>query len=112
MMSPRVHVAVDVTLAMSQEGPFIAIVLDGINAVEQVRKMVGTTEPKSAAPGTIRGDYAHVSFDYANSKGLGIRNLIHASGDVDDAKQEIVHRFSKKELLTSEPGNEKCTRTR
>jgi len=38
----------------------------GVDAVETVRKMVGSTEPKSALPGTIRGDYAHVSYAQAN----------------------------------------------
>lgn len=44
----------------------IAIVLEGVEVVEYVRKMVGTTEPKAAAPGTIRGDFAHMSFAYAD----------------------------------------------
>src|SRR5438045_8980675 len=41
-------------LASMQEGPVIALVLEGVEAVESVRKMVGDTEPKSAVPGTIR----------------------------------------------------------
>lgn len=112
MISRRGQSAFDVTLAMMQEGPVIAIVLEGINAVEQVRKMVGTTEPKSAAPGTIRGDYAHVSFAYANENGLGIANLIHASGDVAEAKEEIAHWFSESEIFDYEATHEKYTQTR
>ena len=45
-----------------QDGPVIAMVLEGVEAVENVRKMVGGTEPKIALPGTIRGDYAHVTY--------------------------------------------------
>lgn len=112
MISRRGQDAFDVTLAMMQEGPVIAIVLEGVEAVEQVRKMVGTTEPKSAAPGTIRGDYAHVSFAHANSKNLGIANLIHASGDTEEAKKEIAHWFSDGELFTYSALHEKFTQPR
>src|SRR6185369_17123517 len=55
-------------IEMLLSGPIVAICLEGIEAVEIVRKMVGTTEPKSALPGTIRGDYSHVSFKYADEK--------------------------------------------
>ena len=79
-------------------GPVIAIVLEGIHAVETVRKMVGPTEPKSAPPGTIRGDFAHVSYGYADKKGIGIKNLIHASDIVENAKKEIRLWFTDKEL--------------
>src|SRR5438552_309358 len=40
-------------------GPVVAIVLEGVAAVQIVRKLVGTTYPDSAAPGTIRGDFSH-----------------------------------------------------
>ena len=80
------------------EGPVIAFVLEGVNAIENVRKIVGGTEPKSAPPGTIRGDFAHVSFAYADKKNLPVKNLIHASSDEKDAKHEINLWFSKKEL--------------
>ena len=60
--------------------------------------MVGPTEPKAAPPGTIRGDYAHVSYAYADEKGIGVRNLIHASADLDDAKREVELWFKPEEL--------------
>lgn len=85
------------------EGPVIAFVLEGIEAVELVRKMVGATEPKSAAPGTIRGDYAHMSYGHANSENIGIPNLIHASADPKEAQLEIAHWFSEAELFDYEP---------
>lgn len=109
MISRRGQAAFDVTLAMMQSGPVLAMVLEGVEAVEQVRKMVGTTEPKSAAPGTIRGDYAHVSFAYANDKGLAIANLIHASGDAAEAEQEIKHWFGDDEIYGYEAAHEKFT---
>lgn len=82
------------------EGPVLALCIEGIDAVENIRKMVGGTEPKSAPPGSIRGDFAHVSFAYADSKDMGIRNLIHASGNVKEAKQEVKLWFKPKELHT------------
>lgn len=109
MISRRGQAAFDVTLQMMQAGPVLAIVLEGIEAVEQVRKMVGTTEPKSAAPGTVRGDYAHVSFAYANDKNLAIANLIHASGDPEEAEKEISHWFGDDEIFSYEAVHEKFT---
>ncbi len=79
-------------------GPVVAICIEGVNAIENVRKLVGATEPKSANPGTIRGDFAHISYSYADAKNLGVKNLIHASGSTDDAKIEIPLWFSPKEL--------------
>ena len=80
------------------EGPVIAIVLQGVNAVENVRKVVGETEPKSSPPGTIRGDFAHMSFQHADSKGNPLKNLIHASGNLEEAKKEISLWFKDYEL--------------
>src|SRR4051812_13039663 len=60
MVTRRGQKIFDVTLEMMNEGPVIAMVLEGIEAVGVVRKMVGGTEPKSALPGTIRGDYSHI----------------------------------------------------
>ena len=52
--------------AMITEGPVVAMVLEGLHSIEAVRKMVGGTEPKTAQPGTIRGDYAHHSYEYTD----------------------------------------------
>lgn len=89
----------DVTLEMMNEGPVIAMVLEGIESVAVVRKMVGATEPKAALPGTIRGDYSHISFTHANAENIATPNIIHASGDSDEAKLEIAHWFSESELF-------------
>lgn len=82
------------------EGPVIALVLEGVSAIEQVRKMVGPTEPKSALPGTIRGDFSQHSYALADSKGIGIKNVIHASSSPKDAAYEIALWFSNDELHT------------
>ena len=75
-----------------------------------MRKLVGGTEPKSAAPGTIRGDFSHMSYTYANGVSKGIPNLIHASGDPEEAKQEIGHWFADSEIYQYQVLNEKFTR--
>jgi nucleoside-diphosphate kinase len=100
------------TLASMQEGPVIALVLEGVDAVETVRKMVGSTEPKSAAPGTIRGDYAHVSYGQAATINRGVANIIHASADSNEAKKEIAHWFSQAELYDYKTVHEKFTQPR
>ena len=109
MISRRGQDKFDVTLEMMQAGPVLAFVLEGVEAVEQVRKMVGTTEPKAAAPGTIRGDYAHVSFAHADKQAIGIPNLIHASGNVAEAVQEIAHWFRPEEIFPYEVVHERFT---
>jgi nucleoside-diphosphate kinase len=80
------------------EGSVVAMCLEEVNAIENVRKIVGGTEPRTSPPGTIRGDFAHVSFSYADKKNLPIKNLIHASSDEKDAKSEIKLWFNEKEL--------------
>lgn len=88
-----------------QQGPVIAMVLEGVNAVEQVRKMVGPTEPKSAAPGTIRGDYAHMTFGHAGAAERGVPNVLHASADPEEAKKELALWFSESEMVDYEPAH-------
>ena len=80
------------------EGPVVAFVLEGVHAVENVRRLVGTTSPHEAAPGTIRGDFAHLSMAYASKKGTGGKNVIHASGSKKEADEEIKLWFKKDEL--------------
>lgn len=97
-------------LTMMNEGPIIAMVFEGVEAVELVRKLVGTTEPKSSAPGTIRGDFSHMSYGWGDQQNKGIPNLIHASGDLDDAAREIPHWFTEDELYDYGMLSEKFTR--
>jgi len=111
MISRRGQQTFDVTLEMMDAGPVLAFVLEGIEAISLVRKMVGTTEPKSALPGTVRGDYAHMSYAHGDANKIGIPNLIHASGDAEDAKAEIAHWFSENELFEYEAAHEKFTQT-
>lgn len=94
---------------MITAGPVIAMVIEGIHAIELVRKMVGSTEPKGAQPGTIRGDFSHHSYSYADEKGIAIKNIIHASGDKEDAKKEVSLWFNDNELHTYKTVHEKHT---
>ncbi|HMH70061.1 MAG TPA: nucleoside-diphosphate kinase [Candidatus Saccharimonadales bacterium] len=110
MITRRGEQAFGVTLDMMIQGPVIAMVFEGVEAVALVRKLVGPTEPKSALPGTIRGDYSHMSFGYADDAKKGIPNLIHASGDEEEAAKEIAHWFTQDELYQYEALHEKFTR--
>lgn len=91
-------------------GPVIAMVLEGVEAVEVVRKIVGPTEPKKADMGTVRGDYSHISFGYADVRNAAVPNLIHASGDAEEARAEVAHWFDESEISQYSVLNEKYTR--
>ena len=89
----------DVTANFMQTGPVISLVLEGVEAVATVRKLVGTTFPNQAAPGTIRGDFAHTSKAYTEANHTVAANLIHASGNVDEAKYEVDLWFGSDDLF-------------
>ncbi len=112
MISRRGQEAFDMTLEFMEEGPVVAVVLEGIDSVGLVRKMVGDTEPQKAAPGTIRGDYAHMGFGHSNKEKIGVPNIIHASGDPEEAAEEIAHWFSQSELFEYETVHEVYTQAR
>ncbi len=80
-------------------GPMVAMVWEGAHAIKLVRKLVGGTEPLTSDVGTIRGDYVLDSYAMSDTDGRAIRNLIHASGNLEDAKKEIEHWFKKDELI-------------
>jgi len=71
-------------------GPVIAMVWEGEQAVEVVRKIMGKTNPIEALPGTIRGDYGLFTGN----------NLIHGSDSLENAKREISLFFSAGEIIT------------
>lgn len=104
--------ALEGAIELMADGPVIAFVLEGIEAASLVRKMVGATEPKSALPGTIRGDYSHMSFTHADKEDVGLPNILHASGDAEEAKLEIAHWFSENEIFDYETVHERFTQTK
>ncbi len=80
-------------------GPVVAMIWQGMGAVSIVRKITGSTEPLTSAPGTIRGDYTIDSYTAADTDARAVRNIIHSSGTVDEAEKEIKIWFDKKEIL-------------
>ncbi len=80
------------------EGPVVTFILEGVHAVDNVRRLVGTTSPHESPPGTIRGDFAHLSMAYASKIGSGGKNVIHASGSKKEADEEIKLWFKKDEI--------------
>lgn len=96
----------DITMANMTEAPVIAMVVEGVEAVAHVRKMVGTTDPKESAPGTIRGDFTHVTRAYTNGRGGTLPNLLHASGNTEEAKKEIKLWFLDSELYEYKTAHE------
>ena len=110
MISRRGQQAFDWTVSFMTSGPVIAMVLEGVEAIPVVRKMVGSTEPMAADMGTIRGDYAHVSFGYASARSEATANLIHASGNPEEAEQEVSFWFKPEEIQIYQTLSEKFTR--
>jgi len=80
-------------------GPVVAMVWQGVHAVQLVRKMTGGTEPLSSTVGTIRGDYVLDSYQIADQDDRAIRNIVHASGTPEEAKNEIDLWFKPEEVL-------------
>ena len=84
-------------------GPVLIFVLGGLSAISKIRTMVGATEPASAVPGTIRGDYAHQAYPAPGEPDdKPIRNLIHASATPDEAAVEIGIWFDDDEVVDYE----------
>lgn len=90
-----------------KSAPVLAIVLEGEMAISLVRKLVGATEPASSAPGTIRGDLSHDTYAFSNSQNRPLRNLIHASGNAEEAAVEIKVWFTETELYKYEHVNDR-----
>jgi nucleoside-diphosphate kinase len=87
------------TATFMQRGPVIAFVVEGEDAVATVRKIVGSTYPNEAQPGSIRGDFAHQSKAVAAATGKAVANLVHASGNPKEAQYEVDLWFDKTELF-------------
>ena len=80
-----------------KQGPIVAMVLEGVHAQENLRKIVGDTSNREAHPATIRGKYGHMSMDHADEEGRYYKNIIHAS-EPGEAKREIEIWFEEEEL--------------
>ena len=80
-------------------GPVVAMVWQGAHAVKIIRKVTGGTEPLTSDMGTIRGDFVLDSYQMGDTDGRAVRNLIHASGSVEEAQMEINHWFKPEEII-------------
>ncbi len=85
-----------------QGKPVIAMIFEGFHAIEVGRKIVGHTEPRQAAPGTIRGDFSAESYDLADARSRTLINLVHASGKPNEAEREIAIWFKEGEVFDYE----------
>lgn len=79
-------------------GPVVMMVIEGNQAVAVVKKLVGETEPATSDVGTIRGDLTMDSYSIAAIDDRAVRNLIHCSDQVEEAKREIGLWFTESEL--------------
>lgn len=79
-------------------GPVVAMAVEGMHAISTVRKLVGHTYPIEAAPGTIRGDFSVDTPSAANVEKRVVKNIVHASGNEEEASHEIEHWFSPEEI--------------
>jgi nucleoside-diphosphate kinase len=79
--------------------PMVKMVVQGVHAVDMVRKIVGPTMPYLAEMGTIRGDYSTDSAISANIEKRAVYNLVHASETPEEAKHEIEHWFGKSTIF-------------
>lgn len=75
-------------------GPIVKMVLEGEDdAVAKIRQIVGKTDPSKSDKGTIRGDLGQDSFEAADKEGRSVENLVHASGNDEEAKVEVALWF-------------------
>lgn len=80
-------------------GPVVAMVVEGVKAVEFVKRLSGSTYPNESDLGTIRGMFAHVTRLQANDSDRAVRNLVHASDPSEDPVREINLWFKPEEMM-------------
>lgn len=101
------QVVVERLIKFMTSAPVVVMIWQGAHAVQLVRKLTGSTEPLSSDVGTIRGDYVLDSYEMTSKDDRAIRNLVHASGSVTEAEDEILHWFTKEEIMSYESAIEK-----
>ncbi len=79
-------------------GPVVKLMVEGIHAIDMVRKIVGKTIPAFAEMGTIRGDFSVDSPALANKNSRAVRNIIHASGNKEEAEYETEMWFTSRDV--------------
>lgn len=81
-------------------GPVVVMVWQGAHAVDVIRKLVGGTEPRTSDVGTIRGDFVHDSYEISNIENRSVRNVVHASGTIEEAEKEIQIWFTPEQVIS------------
>jgi nucleoside-diphosphate kinase len=76
--------------------PMVRMVIQGVHAVDMVRKIVGDTLPYRAEMGTIRGDFSVDSPTLANKEQRAVMNIVHASATPEESEHEIEFWFGNK----------------
>ncbi|MEI8338015.1 MAG: nucleoside-diphosphate kinase [bacterium] len=92
----------DIIRALSKfmtSGPVVMMILEGNQSVAVVKKIVGETEPATSDVGTIRGDLTLDSYQISAVDDRAVRNLIHCSDEVENAKTEIALWFEESEII-------------
>jgi len=89
-----------------QSGPVVAMTVEGIQAIDMVRKLAGATLPFKAEMGTIRGDFSVDSPIVANVENRSIHNLFHASENIAEAENEIKLWFGNEVICDYSLGND------
>ena len=108
-LDPKAHMGTDDRMEIGRKvkeslftymtsGPIIALVVQGLHAIDMVRKLAGHTLPVFAEMGTIRGDFSVDSPAIANVEGRAIHNIMHASETPEEAANEIDLWFSQAEI--------------
>ena len=87
------------TVKMLATAPVLAFVLEGEDCIKEIRKITGFTNPAMAEKGTVRGDLGEDDIAKANIEGRPVMNLVHASGNAEEAKLDIAHWFTDEELF-------------
>jgi nucleoside-diphosphate kinase len=88
---PRAHgrKVIDRLRKYVTRGPVIAMRIGGLDAIQTVREVTGYTDPFTAERGTIRGDFGADSLVRSTEEGRAVENLVHASGNPEEAKAEL-----------------------
>jgi nucleoside-diphosphate kinase len=89
-----------------QSGPVVAMVIEGVQAIDMVRKLAGATLPFKADMGTIRGDFSVDTPAIANVEKRSIHNLVHASETAEEAEHEIKLWFGGETICDYSLGND------
>lgn len=118
-LDPKVEIGTDDPLVIGQRvrewlltyltsGPVVALALEGVHAVDNVKKIAGPTLPTIAPVGTIRGDFSIDSSQAANAKKRAIKNVVHISNDSKEAQYEVDLWFGKEELFSYRRADEEA----